>query len=140
MTNATTITSEERIGMIQCYSDFHKEAYGIRSRIDVNALSDAELISDFAEFQRVCTEDEKREAEHEHNALMNFDRSVEKFIACGAKNREEAIRWMTKEEDFRSSQCVESWVWNLGFYYTPEGKELIQFLIKQEGMIKRNNN
>ena len=48
------LSIEDRNGMIQIYSDFHKDAYGFRPRhINVSALSDEQLDEDFKTFVMV---------------------------------------------------------------------------------------
>jgi len=130
MTVAKVITAEERNSMIQSYSDFHKDAFGTRPRwINPNDLTDEELISDFDKFSRICKENSDAEEIATEQALHDFDRTIEKIIATGAKNRQEAISWLVSEETFYSPQCVELWVYQLGIYFTDEGKDLVKHVI-----------
>jgi hypothetical protein len=49
-------------------------------------------------------------------------------IADGAEDRLTALRWMTQMHTWFGLQDVEGYVYNLGFLFTPEGRELVDEL------------
>lgn len=90
------MTKTTREGMLQLWSDLHKDAYGFRPRDSarVMALSDEAME---AEFERMCSTLEANEARDrvlEQEAIVRFEATVSELIASGAGTRETAIRWL----------------------------------------------
>ena len=118
----------------ELFSDFHKDTYGFRPRNHefYDATSDRkqqiwdDMVLEFDLNQQI--ERLQKEAD-----LAAFNREIEMHIAFGAKDRIDALRWMTQNTKFYNEQCVEHWVWNLGILFTDEGRALVKELM---GIVK----
>jgi uncharacterized protein YwqG len=134
------LSLEERNGMIQIYSDFHKDAYGFRPRYDYPSFSDEELISDFNYFGEVCKDNAKEEEAFEQARLKDWNTLVEKTIGLGANDRKTALRWLLNaelEDENSFIRDVEDFVWSLHISHTDDGRELTKELneILDEAMV-----
>lgn len=116
----------------ELFSDFHKDTYGFRPRAyhqfwDATPARKQEIWDamgvDF-EFMQ------ERERLQKIEALAAFERDIEMHIAFGAKDRTDALRWMTQNEKFYHQQDVEHWVWNQGILFTDEGRALVKELME----------
>ena len=101
-----------------CFSDLHKEVYGFRPRgslmddwNDRTPRQKQELWNALCDELEVNT---KREREQELEDVAQVEKNIKAYIALGARDRKDALRWMTQNETFYSGQCVESWVWDQG--------------------------
>ena len=114
----------------ELFSDFYKDTYGFRPRghefYDATPERKQE-IWDYVEqdFLQEMVREEKAKAE----ALEQFEREVALTISYGAKDRADALRWMTQNEKFYHEQSVEHWVWERGILFTDEGRALVQELM-----------
>ena len=96
----TTNSEEKRQGLIQIYSDFHKDAFGFRPRgINYAEFTLAELEEDFDRFQEVCEENEAQEKRANEYAIAEFEKQVQSVIEIGAGDRETALRWIMDSYD-----------------------------------------
>jgi len=88
---------------LEGYSDFHKEAFGTRPRgTECFSWDLARWEKEYATLDRICEQNAEMERLNEQQAIIDFERTVEKTIAAGAGDRETAIRWlMDGERDFR---------------------------------------
>ena len=76
----------------------------------------------------------ERERLQTAEALREFDQWVNDIIECfGAKDRTQALRWMTGPNTFYNEQDVEHWVWEQGILFTDEGRALVKELM---GIVK----
>tara|TARA_Y100000310_G_C20352170_1_gene654885 strand:- start:239 stop:703 length:465 start_codon:yes stop_codon:yes gene_type:complete len=111
----------------------HKDAYGVKGRhykFDTMSMEklreEADRIADAID---VALEEEK---EAKNQALEEFEKEVETFIASGAGNRKTALRWMLLlselELDENDPQDIEHWVWKKGILFTDTGRELVKEL------------
>lgn len=85
-------------GYLEVYSDFYKEAYGVRPRHDVSNWDVARFEQEFKTLATVCEDNNRREAEEAAVAIAEFEESVKKLINVGAKDRAAAIRWLHDRE------------------------------------------
>jgi hypothetical protein len=115
-------------------SDLHKDARGYRPR-DVwwtywSNCTDAEKQREWDGLIYEMEESEKEEKLREQEALAQFNRDIEMYMAFGAHDRADALRWMTQNEKFYHEQDVEHLVWNLGILFTDEGRALVKELME----------
>lgn len=114
----------------ELFSDFYKDTYGFRPRghefYDATPERKQE-IWDYVEqdFLQEMVREEKAKAE----ALEQFEREVALTISYGAKDRADALRWMTENALFHDEQDVEQWVWERGILFTDEGSALVKELM-----------
>jgi hypothetical protein len=80
------------------YSDFHKDAYGFRPRGDVSHWTLDDFAAEFDRLAEVCERNNLFEAEAEKQAIAEFEKTIQKTIATGAKDRATAIRWLVGDE------------------------------------------
>ena len=115
----------------ELFSDFHKDTYGFRPREhefwDATPARKQEIWDDVEQdFLQEMVREEKAKAE----ALAQFDRDIKAYMAFGAKDRTDALRWMTQNEKFYHQQSVEHWVWEKGILFTDEGRALVKELVE----------
>ena len=115
----------------ELFSDYHKDTYGFRPRgyhefWDATPERKQEIWDDMGQdFLQEMVREEQAKAE----ALAAFYREIEMYIAFGARDRVDALRWMTQNEKFYHEQSVEHWVWERGMLFTDEGRALVKELM-----------
>ena len=81
------------------YWDMHKDAYGVRPRcIDTSSWTEADFEAEFAELGRVINDNDLLRQAAEEKAAHAFEMRVLTIIACGAKDRAMALRWIHEAE------------------------------------------
>lgn len=106
-----------------------KTAYGRKHWVDYENMSMQEL-EDLADSYGKSAEEQIRyEEQMEQNSVEEFKSLIQSTIEIGAGDEETALRWLTQDEEFYSSQCVESWVWDKGILFTDYGRELVNRLL-----------
>ena len=109
--------------------DAHKTAFGTKGRhYDFDSMSMAELEREADRISEACDEVMAAEAAAEKKAIADFNKEVEYYKLLGAKTREDALRWMTQQDEFSHEQCVEHWVYNRGFLFTELGRTVVKEL------------
>ncbi len=73
-------------------------------------------------------ENTKAEKAQEEADVAKFEARIQDVIGLGAGDRETALRWITSQETFYHSQCVEHFVWEQGILFTDYGKQLVKDL------------
>jgi len=92
-----TMTRMEELQNV--FWDMYKDAYGFRPRGISTHLWDESKFNrefDFLQNEIIKNEQERRIAEHE--AAHAFEMRVQSILACGAKDREMALRWIHEAE------------------------------------------
>jgi hypothetical protein len=117
----------------ELFSDFHKDTYGFRPR-EYHPFWNA-TPEQKQKIWDAMSKDFDHEQEREHlqtaTALREFDQWVADIIECfGAKDRTQALRWMTGPNTFYNEQDVEHWVWEQGILFTDEGRALVKELME----------
>ena len=109
------------------FSDFHKDAYGFRPRLDEEfyTATPARKQEIWDSVGRAFANRQEEEAEEEARALREFEAEIASVIEAGAGDRTTALRWMTEGDTFYGRQDVEYWVFNQGILFTKEGRELV---------------
>tara|TARA_R100001377_G_C3179379_1_gene106033 strand:+ start:394 stop:873 length:480 start_codon:yes stop_codon:yes gene_type:complete len=121
-------------------SDLHKDAYGFRPRgrffDDWAEASDVEKQEMWDIMTATLEANSKAEQEQALKDVAQMEADIAVYITFGARDRADALRWMTQNETFFHSQCVEGWVWQKGILFTKYGKALVQELLQ---VVKYNN-
>jgi len=95
-----TMETMTRMEELQCiFWDMYKDAYGFRPRGISTHLWDESKFNrefDFLQNEIVKNDQERKIAEHE--AAHAFEMRVQSILACGAKDREMALRWIHEAE------------------------------------------
>ena len=114
-----------RENMILLYSDFHKDAYGIRPRgLNLYAFTTEELEADFARFEQVCEYNRIEELAAEMEADKAFRALIENTIQMGAGDEVTALRWIAEGEVEQYGYDYEHFLWSQGIAYSAYGKEI----------------
>jgi len=81
------------------YWDMHKDAYGVRPRcIDTSSWTEAEFEAEFEYLIGVIKDNEHQRVAAEEKAAHAFEMRVQSIMACGAKDRAMALRWIHEAE------------------------------------------
>ena len=81
------------------YWDMHKDAYGYRPRgIDTSSWTEADFEMEFASLGAVIQQEEVARKAAEAEAQHDFEMRVQRILACGAKDRAMALRWIHEAE------------------------------------------
>ena len=79
--------------------DMYKEAHGFRPRhIRLDLCTEAELEQDLDRLQVIIADNELLRQAAEEKAAHAFEMRVLSILACGAKDREMALRWVHEAE------------------------------------------
>ena len=107
----------------------HKDAHGTKGyHYKFEDMSLEELIAEADALSRIAHEVREQEKFLAECELRAFEHHVAITIADGAGDRLTALRWMTQMHTWFGLQDVEHYVWDLGFLFTPEGRELVDEL------------
>jgi len=95
-----TMETMNRLEELQCiFWDMYKDAYGFRPRgIDTSAWDESQFNTEFDYLEQVIGENERNRKIAEHQAAHAFEMRVQSILACGAKDREMALRWIHEAE------------------------------------------
>ena len=126
--------NDPRYDYLLTYSDFHKDAYGVRPRYDYYNYTLEQLVADYEKFGKVCDENKREEELAQKHNLEAFEQRILKTIELGANNRKTALKWISEADEVDS--------WDIGFYlwkqgissYDGDGKKLENEIL--EAMIK----
>jgi hypothetical protein len=85
---------------MQCqYWDMYKDAYGVRPRgVDTSNWDEATFEAEFNYLQELITKSEQERKIAEQEACNAFEQRMQDLYACGAKDREMALRWIHEAE------------------------------------------
>ena len=91
------MTRQEELHSI--FWDMHKDAYGFRPRgIDTTNWDEATFEAEFNYLQDLIVKNEQERKIAEHEAAHAFEMRIQSILACGAKDREMALRWIHEAE------------------------------------------
>jgi len=91
------MTRQEELQSI--FWDMYKDAYGFRPRgIDTSNWDEATFEAEFNYLQELINKNEQERKIAEHEAAHAFEMRVQSIMACGAKDREMALRWIHEAE------------------------------------------
>jgi len=97
MLDMEPMTRQEELHSI--YWEMFKDAYGYRPRgIDTSAWTEADFEAEFNYLQDLIVKNEQERKIAEHEAAHAFEMRIQSILACGAKDREMALRWIHEAE------------------------------------------
>jgi uncharacterized protein YerC len=92
-----TMTRMEELQSI--FWDMYKDAHGFRPRhIRLDLCTEAEIEADLDRLQVIIADNELLRKAAEEKAAHAFEMRVQSILACGAKDREMALRWIHEAE------------------------------------------
>jgi hypothetical protein len=81
------------------YWDMYKDAYGTRPRgIDTSNWTVEHFEKEFELLATIISTQEKARLESEQRASHDFEIRIQNLLACGAVNREMALKWIHEAE------------------------------------------
>jgi hypothetical protein len=92
-----TMTRTEELQSI--FWDLYKEAHGFRPRhVDTTGWTEEQFNVEFNELSTIAELNCRQRQADEETAAHKFEMRVQSVIACGAKDREMALRWIHEAE------------------------------------------
>lgn len=97
MLDMEPMTRQEELHSI--YWEMFKDAYGYRPRgIDTSAWTEQRFAAEFEVLGQMISEQEAQRRVAEHKAAHEFEMRIQSILACGARDREMALRWIHEAE------------------------------------------
>ena len=91
------LTRQEELQSI--YWDMYKDAYGIRPRgIDTSNWTEQAFNKEFEYLATMIQDNHLLRIAAEEKAVIAFEMRVQTVLACGAQDREMALRWIHEAE------------------------------------------
>jgi hypothetical protein len=87
-------------------------------------MSTEALEEDFAEFERVCKENQEADAIAEAQADLAFQTLIANTIQMGAGDEATALRWIVEGAYDEYGFDYEHFLWNQGIAYSAYGKAM----------------
>jgi hypothetical protein len=117
MSEFTTWELMSDLEQAQCqYWDMYKDAYGVRPRgVDTSAWTLADFDAEFQLLGEIIKQENIAQQIAQHEAAHAFEQRMLKTLACGAKDREMAMRWIHEAEGTNGDD--EFLCWTLGLPY-----------------------
>ena len=117
MTEFTTWEQMSDLEQAQCqYWDMYKDAYGVRPRgVDTSMWTLADFDAEFKLLGEIIKQEYVARQIAQHEAAHAFEQRMLKTLACGAKDREMAMRWIHEAEGTNGDD--EFLCWTLGLPY-----------------------
>jgi hypothetical protein len=79
--------------------DMYKDAHGFRPRhVDTSGWDEATFNAEFDYLQVLIAKNERERKIAEHEAAHAFEMRIQSVLACGARDREMALRWIHEAE------------------------------------------
>lgn len=92
-----TLTRREELESI--FWDMYKDAHGIRPRgISTHLWDEDQFNREFDRLKMITIANELLRKAEEEKAAHDFEQRVQSILACGAKDREMALRWIHEAE------------------------------------------
>lgn len=114
-----------RLEELQCiYWDMYKDAYGVRPRhVDTSGWTEQAFANEFECLASTIQTNEVKRQESESKAEIDFEIRVQSVIACGAKDRAMALRWIHEAEGTHGDEEYLCWTVGLPYgYFTKESQ------------------
>ena len=117
MSEFTTWEQMSDLEQAQCqYWDMYKDAYGVRPRgVDTSMWTLADFDAEFKLLGEIIKQENVARQIAQHEAAHAFEQRMLKTLACGAKDREMAMRWIHEAEGTNGDD--EFLCWTLGLPY-----------------------
>ena len=114
-----TMTRREELESI--YWDMYKDAHGFRPRhIRLDLCTEAEMEADLDRLQAIILDNDVQRRIAEHEAAHEFEMRIQSILACGAKDREMALRWIHEAEGTNGDDEFLCWTVGLPYRYFKE--------------------
>ena len=111
-----TMTRQEELQSI--FWDMYKDAYGVRPRgISTHLWDEAKFNREFDFLQSEITKNEQERKIAEHEACHAFEMRMLSVLACGAKDRAMALRWIHEAEGTHGDDEFLCWTLGLPYQY-----------------------
>jgi len=111
-----TMTRQEELHSI--FWDLYKEAYGVRPRgIDTSTWTEDMFNKEFEELTRVIDREYDLRKQSQNKAEVDFEMRVQSIMACGAKDRAMALRWIHEAEGTNGDDDFLCWTLGLPYGY-----------------------
>ena len=100
------------------YWDMHKDAYGVRPRcIDTSSWTEADFEAEFVILAKTIELEAGLRRTSETEAVHGFEMRVQGILACGAKDRAMALRWIHEAEGTNGDDEFLCWTVGLPYRY-----------------------
>jgi hypothetical protein len=105
----------------ESFSDFYKEAYGVRPRgINTSNWTLENWKKEWELLHAICESNREAEEIAESHAIYEFELQVQELIEMGAKDRDTAIRWIADAEQCQPNSSQMCYVCGLPYgYFNP---------------------
>jgi len=113
-----TMTRQEEL--INIFWDMYKDAHGFRPRHMWEALqsmTEAEIEQDLDRLQIIIRDNEAQRRIAEHEAAHAFEMRILSILACGAKDRAMALRWIHEAEGSMGDDEFLCYLVGLPYHY-----------------------
>ena len=111
-----TMTRQEELQSI--YWDLYKDAHGIRPRgIDTSNWTELAFNSEFEYLTTMIQDNHRLQVAAEEKATHAFEMRVQTVIACGARDREMAMRWIHEAEGSNGDDEYLCFLVGLPYHY-----------------------
>ena len=115
-----TVEDYERDSLITSVYEMHKDAYGVKGRhYNFKEMSNEDLEKELEHLSKVTQSNIDEEKRWEKKAYEDFMKTVENTIRHGAKDKEEAIRWILEAEELINEE-PDYICYKLGLSYDKE--------------------
>jgi hypothetical protein len=95
-----TVEDYERDSLITSVYEMHKDAYGVKGRhYNFKEMSNEDLQKELDHLCEVAKREREIEERYEEAAYQTFLKTVASTIEHGAKDKEEAIKWILEAEE-----------------------------------------
>ena len=100
-----TVEDYERDSLITSVYEMHKDAYGVKGRhYNFKEMSNEDLQKELDHLCEVAKREREIEERYEESAYQSFLKTVANTIKNGAKDKEEAIRWILQAEELTNEE------------------------------------
>ncbi len=110
--------------MLQIYSDYHKEAFGVRPPYNYYTFTLEQLEADFKRFGRLCEENAQHEEVMLEQAYKAWNKLVEATLDLGAESYKTALRWIAQSHGITHDVGYLMWQHGLSKYDGERGINL----------------
>ena len=95
-----TVEDYERDSLITSVYEMHKDAYGVKGRhYNFKEMSNEDLQKELDHLCEVAKREREIEERYEESAYQSFLKTIASTIEHGAKDKEEAIKWILEAEE-----------------------------------------
>ena len=125
MSQEAAVEQMSREELIDIFWDMYKDAHDFRPRHMMEALqsmTEAEIEQDLDRLQTIIEDNELLRQAAEEKAAHAFEMRVQSVLACGAKDREMALRWIHEAEGSNGDDEFLCYLVGLPYRYFAQSK------------------